>query len=219
MQRKENLMPHERARTAPQTGVDTSLLYEEFRRQFQASRRPVNTDFRALVSWVKVGDQRTHLIHPYPAKLLAHIAHFFVHASVLSGMGSRVLDPFCGSGTVALEASMSGRQALVADANPMARLLTRVKTTPYSSEKLLTEAVEIPRRARRYRTAPAVDIVNSTLWYSASRKKELEILRRAVFEVEDDDIREAVEEAIDNLKEKIAELEEEAEEKLKLKSN
>lgn len=189
MQRKENLMPHERARTAPQTGVDTSLLYEEFRRQFQASRRPVDTDFRALVSWVKVGDQRTHLIHPYPAKLLAHIAHFFVHASVLSGMGSRVLDPFCGSGTVALEASMSGRQALVADANPMARLLTRVKTTPYSSEKLLTEAVEIPRRARRYRTAPAVDIVNSTLWYSASRKKELEILRRAVFEVEDDDIR------------------------------
>ena len=187
MQRNENPVPQERARTAPRTGgVDTSLLYEEFRRQFQASKRPVNTDFRSLVSWVKLGDQRTHLIHSYPAKLLAHIAHFFVQASALSGVGSRVLDPFCGSGTVPLEASMSGRQALVADANPMARLLTRVKTTPYSPDELLTEAVEIIRRARRYRTAPTVDIVNSELWYSALRKKQLEILRRAVFEVKDD---------------------------------
>lgn len=190
MQRNEKQVPQERARTAPRSGgVDTSLLYEEFRRQFQASGRPVNTDFRALVSWVKLGDQRTHLIHSYPAKLLPHIAHFFVQASALSGVGSRVLDPFCGSGTVPLEASMSGRQALVADANPMARLLTRVKTTPYSPDELLTEAIEILRRARRYRTAPAVDIVNSALWYSASRKKELEILRRAVFEVDDDDMR------------------------------
>ena len=190
MRRSENPVPQQRARTVLQTGgVDTSLLYEEFRRQFQASKRPVNTNFRALVNWVKVGDQRTHLIHSYPAKLLAHIAHFFVCAGALSRVGARVLDPFCGSGTVALEASMSGRQALVADANPMARLLTRVKTTPYSPEELLTEAVEILRRARRYRTAPAVDIVNSTLWYSASRKKELEILRRAVFEVDDEYMR------------------------------
>lgn len=190
MRRNENPVPQERARTASRTGgVDTSLLYEELRRQFQASKKPVSTDFRALVSWVKVGDQRTHLIHSYPAKLLAHIAHFFVHAGTLSGVGAQVLDPFCGSGTVALEASMSGRQALVADANPMARLLTRVKTTPYAPDELLTEAVEIIRRARRYRTAPTVDIVNSALWYSASRKKELEILRRAVVEIEDDDMR------------------------------
>ena len=70
MRRNENLVPQQRARTGqPTGGVDTSLLYEEFRRQFQASKRPVNTDFRALVSWVKVGDQRTHLIHSYPAKL------------------------------------------------------------------------------------------------------------------------------------------------------
>lgn len=190
MQRNEKPVLQERSQTAPRTvGVDTSLLYEEFRRQFQTSRKPVDTDFRSLVSWVKLGDQRTHLIHSYPAKLLAHIAHFFVQASVLSGVGSRVLDPFCGSGTVPLEASMSGRQALAADANPMARLLTRVKTTPYSPDKLLTEAVEIIRRARRYRKAPTVDIVNSVLWYSASRKRELEILRRAVFDVEDKEIR------------------------------
>lgn len=190
MRKSEILVQQQRVRNAPQTGdLDTSLLYEEFRRQFQATDRPVNTDFRALVSWVKVGDQRTHLIHAYPAKLLPHIAHFFLHAGVLSGAGARILDPFCGSGTVALEASMSGRQALVADANPMARLLTRVKTTPYPPETLLTATVEILRRARRYRTAPEVDIVNATLWYSPLRKKQLEILRRAILDLEENDLR------------------------------
>lgn len=190
MRTNENSVQQECIQTVPRTGsIDTSLMYEEFRRQFQTSKSPVNTDFRALVSWVKVGDQKTHLIHSYPAKLLAHIAHFFVHASALSGMGARVLDPFCGSGTVALEATLSGRQALAADANPMARLLTRVKTTPYSTDRLLTEAVKILQRARRYRTAPVVEIVNSSLWYSTSRKKELEILRRAILEIEEDEVR------------------------------
>jgi adenine-specific DNA methylase len=134
MQASKNTMPSTRARSAARaTLVDTSLLYEDFRRQFQVSKKPIGTDFRALVSWVKVGDQRTHLIHSYPAKLLAHIAHFFVHAGALCGPDTRVLDPFCGSGTVALEASMRGLSTLVADANPMALLLTRVKTTPYCS--------------------------------------------------------------------------------------
>jgi tRNA G10 N-methylase Trm11 len=48
-----------------------------------------------------------------------------------------VLDPFCGSGTVALEASIHGFLPLVADANPLALLLTKVKTTPYCIEKLI----------------------------------------------------------------------------------
>jgi len=189
MRRNEKLMPQQRPRTVPRTGgIDTSLLYEDFRRQFQESKMPVNTDFRALVSWVKLGDQRTHLIHTYPAKLLAHIAHFFVRASILSGAGARVLDPFCGSGTVALEVSMSGCQALVADANPMAQLLTRVKTTPYSPEKLLTGLMEILRRARRYRTAPEVEIVNSTLWGNPPEKKrssEVEFSRIGVLRHEE----------------------------------
>jgi DNA modification methylase len=94
------------------------------------------------------------------------------------------LDPFCGSGTVALEASMAGRPAYVADANPMALLLTRVKSTPYCADALVTEAMNIVKKARRYRTAPMVNLINPHLWYRPERKSELERLLRAVDEVE-----------------------------------
>ena len=40
-----------------------------------------------------------------------------------------VLDPFCGSGTVLLEAALRGHLAIGVDVNPLARLLSRVKTT------------------------------------------------------------------------------------------
>lgn len=189
MQRQDKPTRQFTEQSANSAQIDTSLLYEEFRRQFNMSAQPLSTDFRALVSWIKVGDQRTHLIHSYPAKLLSHIAHFFINASVLTRQGAKVLDPFCGSGTVALEASMSGCQPLVADANPMARLLTRVKTTPYCTDDLLAEATAIIRRARRYKTAPSVDIVNSQLWYSEERKRQLEILLRAISEIADEKVR------------------------------
>ena len=34
-----------------------------------------------------------------------------------------MLDPFCGAGTVLLEALLSGKSAIGADANPIARLI------------------------------------------------------------------------------------------------
>jgi hypothetical protein len=171
-------------------GVDTSLLIEELRRAYAKRPSPLTVDFRQLVSWKKVGDQLTHQLHPYPAKLLPHIAHFFVNASSYHGAGDVVLDPFCGSGTVALEASVAGRTPYVADANPLALLLTRVKTTRYDPEELLATALVIRKRARRYRTAPEAQIVNAHLWYTPARKLQLEVLLRAIDEVESPDLRE-----------------------------
>ncbi|PIF76650.1 putative RNA methylase family UPF0020 [Variovorax sp. 54] len=165
--------------------VDTSFLAEELRREYRKSHEPVEVEFRKLVNWVRLGDQLTHQIHQYPAKLLPHIAHFFLHASTFRSEGGVVLDPFCGSGTVALESSIANRQAYVSDANPMALLITKVKTTPYDADQLVLEAVAIVKRAKRYRLAPSIGIVNADLWYSNPRKQQLEILLRAVRDVED----------------------------------
>lgn len=41
--------------------------------------------------------------------------------------GELVVDPFCGCGVVALEASIAGREAIVGDWNPYAAVLTRAK--------------------------------------------------------------------------------------------
>jgi tRNA G10 N-methylase Trm11 len=165
--------------------VDTSFLYEELHRKFQLDRQPIEVEFRKLVNWVRIGDQYTHQIHTYPAKLLPNIAHFFVRASSLARPKSKILDPFCGSGTVALEASLAGHTPLVADANPLSLLITAVKTSPYVTTTLRQKASQIISRAGKFRSAPEVPIVNSAIWYEAKRKKELEKLLRAIQEEED----------------------------------
>ena len=45
--------------------------------EYSSNHSPINIDFRKLIHWLRAGDQLTHHIHPYPAKLLPHIAYFF----------------------------------------------------------------------------------------------------------------------------------------------
>lgn len=167
------------------SGSDTSTHYKALVKAYRASKKPVDVDFRALVDWVRLGDQLTHQIHPYPAKLLPLIAHFFAHARCLAKPSSVVLDPFCGSGTVALEASLAGHVPHVADANPFAALLTKVKTTAYDIATLDRAKKSVVSSAKRYKSAPKIPIVNEHLWYSARVKRELEKILRAVTAIDD----------------------------------
>lgn len=165
---------------------DTSDVFAELCDQYQSSGKSVDVDFRTLVGWVRLGDQLTHQLHPYPAKLLPNIAHFFVRAKSLQRRKTVVLDPFCGSGTVALEATIAGHTALVADANPLALLIARVKTTPYDVQSLRDTVHRLCKQARRYKTAPRISVVNDHLWYTPEKKRALEIVSRAVNEIDDE---------------------------------
>lgn len=170
--------------------LDTSLLYEELRRDYLAHKKIIDVDFRKMIPWLKGGDQLTHQIHPYPAKLLPQIAHFFCRASILQEPHGILLDPFCGSGTVSLEASVAGFQPYVADANPFALMLSRVKTTPYNVAELEDFLNILRSRSASYRSAPNVEIVNAHLWYSDERKFALDRIIRAIRELDDETIRE-----------------------------
>lgn len=180
VKQRPTYVPGHQSRSA----IDTTAAYEQLVSDFQRTGAPVEVDFRAMVSWLRMGDQLTHHLHPYPAKLLPHIAHFFLRADTIKRQGAAVLDPFCGSGTVALEGSVAGYRPLVADANPLSLALTRVKTEPYAPQDLVTAVGRAVARARRYRSAPEIDIVNGHLWYSSTTKKSLERLLRAIREEE-----------------------------------
>lgn len=82
---------------------------------------PVPVDFRAVTGSSSAVDRLTHLIHPYPAKLLAAIPQFFLACEGLVGSKPKLLDPFCGSGTVLLEGLVAGSHVTGADVNPLAR--------------------------------------------------------------------------------------------------
>jgi len=86
-------------------------------------------DFRGIRS-----DYLTHGMHPYPARMHPYIARRLIQA--LTRPGELVLDPFCGSGTVMVEASLHGRNSIGIDLNPLAVLLSRSKTRPVNPRTL-----------------------------------------------------------------------------------
>src|SRR5688572_24632841 len=66
-----------------------------------------------------------HAFHSYPARLHPLTARRLIER--LCTPSGLVLDPFCGSGTVVVEAILAGRGAVGIDANPLAVELTWLK--------------------------------------------------------------------------------------------
>ncbi len=100
-----------------------------------------------------------HGFHSYPARLHPSTAHHLI--SNLSGVGQTVLDPFCGSGTVLLEASLLARECLGTDVNPLSVELVKFKTRPHSvadSDKWLAAAAGIAEFATARREERAKPI-------------------------------------------------------------
>src|SRR5262249_17266475 len=75
-----------------------------------------------------------HGFHSYPARMHPATAARLVAA--FAPPGATVLDPFCGSGTVLVEAMLAGRRAVGTDLNPLAVALATLKTTPRSAREL-----------------------------------------------------------------------------------
>lgn len=65
-------------------------------------------------------------VHPYPARYIPELPALALE--ILRPNGP-VVDPFCGSGTTLVEAMRRGHDAIGVDINPIACLISRVKTT------------------------------------------------------------------------------------------
>lgn len=92
----------------------------------------------------------THGIHDYKGKFYPQLARSMFNLAELKP-GSLVLDPFCGSGTVLLEAYLNGMAAKGFDMNPLAVRVARAKSgillvDPYVRDRLLARFQERARR-------------------------------------------------------------------------
>jgi DNA modification methylase len=103
-------------------------------------------------------ETRAHLhgFHSYPARLHPQTARKTIEA--LSKPGDVVLDPFCGSGTVLLEAQSLGRKPIGSDLNPLSVMLCRFKcerTSESQREKLAAAAAKAAEHANDRRAEKA----------------------------------------------------------------
>jgi DNA modification methylase len=159
--------------------------------EFERSGAPVDVCFRDLVPGPTVRDRAAQDLHPYPARLLVNIPAFFLSTS-LTKRGDLVADPFCGSGTVLLEAISAGRDAVGADANPLARLIARVKVTPVSRKRLAAAQRRFARLATGDIVGDYPDVVNLDYWFYPHVRRELLAILRCIERTRDPVVRDVL---------------------------
>ncbi|MFZ8785579.1 TRM11 family SAM-dependent methyltransferase [Thermocrinis sp.] len=75
----------------------------------------------------------SHTFHPYPARFIPQIPSTFI--KLFTKERETVLDPMCGCGTTLVEALLHNRNAVGNDLNPLAALISKVKTTLIDEEE------------------------------------------------------------------------------------
>ena len=153
----------------------------------------------------ETAESLTHPVHPYPARLHPATAGRLVEIVMRNAARDAVLlDPFCGSGTVLVEARAVGGMAIGIDLNPLAVRLARVKTwtAPVARRRLAREigkqitgdVLAAGRDARRAGSvappmrAPAGFDPNARQkrigkWFSPHVRRELEGIAAAIDDV------------------------------------
>ena len=93
------------------------------------------------------GTYAPHNFHSFPAKFPPQLPRIFIQH--LTAPGDVVLDPMMGSGTTILEAIMADRRAVGVDLDPLAVLISSVKTTPLDPGEVHDEGKRILTAAWR----------------------------------------------------------------------
>ena len=89
----------------------------------------------------------THGIHSYPAMMVSPISKNIINIVKQFKQIDSLFDPFAGSGTVLVEGMLAGIPTIAGnDINPLALLLSRVKTTPIDRTELQNEYIELKNR-------------------------------------------------------------------------
>lgn len=117
-------------------------------------------------------------IHPYPAKFIGDIPRALIETLPIPH-GTSVLDPFCGSGTTLMEAQRAGLNCVGIDLNPIACLITRVKTSPLP-EGFVDVVNEITSKARAIHSLPPTDIPNVDHWFKPEIQTAVSALAQTI---------------------------------------
>ncbi len=115
-------------------------------------------------------------IHPFPARMAPDIAQ---ESLGTVGVGGRVLDPMCGSGTVLRASVEAGLDCTGVDIDPLAILMSRVWAAPPETSDLLHAAEKTVHRAKTLHEASIEEVRDPEtsdfleFWFAASQRHQL----------------------------------------------
>ena len=137
---------------------------------------------------VRSTEQWTHGYHRYPAKFLPDVVRKIIEEYA---KGSNLIaDLFAGCGTTLVEAKIHGISSVGVDINPVAKLMTKVKTTPLAPDDLQQAYTALVNLFDKYNESDYEDIKKHEridYWFTPSQKAKIAFLYDKVFHLEVDD--------------------------------
>jgi DNA modification methylase len=148
----------------------------------------------------------THGIHAYKGKFYPQLARSLFNLADLKA-GNRILDPFCGSGTVPLEAYLNGLEGIGFDINPLAVKIARAKTDillvePYLRDRLLArfqQQIGTMAPLRDMTVFPSEAISEIESWFPPKVVQKLASLLHAIREIPEIRVKEFLEVLLSNI--------------------
>jgi len=135
----------------------------------------------------------THCFHPYPAMMIPQVTGKIIDKY---GKGARLLfDPYCGSGTSLVEASIRGINSIGTDINPLARLLSKAKTTIIPIDELdkalkdFNEFVFSIRLGGKKLKPEIPQFKNIDYWFKKETQIMLAIVKEYIDSIESEEIK------------------------------
>jgi 16S rRNA G966 N2-methylase RsmD len=108
-------------------------------------------------------ERLTHYLFRFPAKFHPPVVRALLER--YTSEGDVVLDPFCGSGTLMVEAAVSGRPSIGIDVDPIAVVVAQAKTHRYrashlkgSADTLRAALADLPRSREEYERRTFADL-------------------------------------------------------------
>ncbi|MEK6299820.1 MAG: hypothetical protein AABO41_03790 [Acidobacteriota bacterium] len=137
---------------------------------------------------IRNGESRylTHLFHKYAGKFIPNIPRWALRRFLFNRRGAIVLDPFVGSGTTLVEAALHGQSGYGVDVDPLARLISNVKTSIIPESRLRSLRAEVaaalaPKRNGSFR--PGIPTLSH--WFNDQAVADLSAIHDVVEEFAD----------------------------------
>lgn len=154
------------------------------------NRKPVILDFKAATHAL-IGDnynkdnRHINYIHSYPGRIFPYIPLYILSLYDFIHLDGYLLDPFAGSGTILLESIINPfvkRNSIGVEINPLARLISRVKTTPMDFSRIDQFTRELGKRYSQSADGETYvpSFKNLDLWFSPKAAERLAKLRYSI---------------------------------------
>ena len=135
--------------------------------------------------WDADTKEYTHGYHTYPAVMIPQVCRNLISKYRPTGKLELILDPYMGSGTTLVESSVAGISSVGTDLNPLARMMSRVKTYHYNEQEIKDQLQGILFSCSFYSEDKVLNknfdrISNYSFWYSEDVLLRLSFLSQEI---------------------------------------